>query len=149
MQRTHNRELQTELQRVRMDHDDRVSRGDKESWVRRLNCWFYVRNLCWWRSLDETEKAAEAAGKAIGTKQEELQEKELEATGNAIIVFNDETSANNMVLEFENRLSSIGSTAVRFFSPHIVRAFHVATGALPPPALLPLGLCASSQEACA
>lgn len=96
--------------------------------VRRLNRWAYTRYMCLWHSPEEAYKRAQDKWKQLQKEERELEEQELEPTGNAIIVFNDEESAQNMLWDYERRLSS--NVLGKLLTPGMKRAFHVLTGAL-------------------
>ena len=117
------------------DMDRRSESSKREHWFLRLNAWVYRRCMCVYpigAPFASIERAAEIAAKRVTRLNEQraqLEKEELHPSGNAIVVFNDDAGADNMLRDFESRLSS--SMISKVLSPTFLHIFHVITGASP------------------
>jgi hypothetical protein len=125
------RELRDELRFMIVDRKEAATASTRPSLFTLVNNWIYRRCMCSLSSLsslslDRAHDVAAARVKQLTEERIALEQRPLEPTGKAIVVFNDEVSARNMVWEYESRLSS--SLLSKIATPEMVLTFHVLTG---------------------
>jgi hypothetical protein len=132
------KEFRQEIRYLQIDRDDRKASGTKQGLVARLNSWVYRVCISYYNllpasimrpliGLNSAYKAAEEHMKSFTKQKEQFEKEDLQPSGNAIIVFNDETSAQNMLWDYESHASSTAFS--KLVSPGFARGFNVVTGA--------------------
>lgn len=104
--------------------------------------WVYKRFICRLRSPEAAKVSAEKAVRRLEEKNEALERAELKPTGLAIVVFNYEQHAKNLLRD-HNRLPALASS---LFTYDFLRRFHQLTRARP---MCLRSICACVACACA